>query len=189
MPTCRGSTWPPYAAGGQEPYYYADPYAQAETNPYGAPGAEDHFFNASDEELEQWSKGLAKQDRKRRNVGLKILVTIILIVLVAFGAAVFLYTQGWGYPSQDQVVEQLFSDPKAAFASEVTEENAASMTELLSTVGSPAIDGMDKSMSDSTVYVTAKTPEGGDVQYKVSLVRNMIGWKVSNVELYFPSQN
>lgn len=179
----------PYAAGGQEPYYYADPYAQAETNPYGAPGAEDHFFNASDEELEQWSKGLAKQDRKRRNVGLKILVTIILIVLVAFGAAVFLYTQGWGYPSQDQVVEQLFSDPKAAFASEVTEENAASMTELLSTVGSPAIDGMDKSMSDSTVYVTAKTPEGGDVQYKVSLVRNMIGWKVSNVELYFPSQN
>ena len=39
-------------------------------------------------------------------------------------------------------------------------------------------------MSDSTVYVTAKTPEGGDVQYKVSLVRNMIGWKVSNVELY-----
>lgn len=179
----------PYAAGGQEPYYYADPYAQAETNPYGAPGAEDHFFNASDEELEQWSKGLAKQDRKRRNVGLKILVTIILIVLVAFGAAVFLYTQGWGYPSQDQVVEQLFSDPKAAFASEVTEENAASMTELLSTVGSPAIDGMDKSMSDSTVYVTAKTPEGGDIQYKVSLVRNMIGWKVSNVELYFPSQN
>ena len=173
----------PYAAGGH------DPYAQAETNPYGAPGAEDHFFNASDEELEQWSKGLAKQDRKRRNVGLKILVTIILIVLVAFGAAVFLYTQGWGYPSQDQVVEQLFSDPKAAFASEVTEENAASMTELLSTVGSPAIDGMDKSMSDSTVYVTAKTPEGGDVQYKVSLVRNMIGWKVSNVELYFPSQN
>ena len=122
-------------------------------------------------------------------MGLKILVTIILIVLVAFGAAVFLYTQGWGYPSQDQVVEQLFSDPKAAFASEVTEENAASMTELLSTVGSPAIDGMDKSMSDSTVYVTAKTPEGGDIQFKVSLVRNMIGWKVSNAELYSPSQN
>lgn len=178
----------PYA-GGQDPYYYADPYAQAQTNPYGAPGAEDHFFNASDEELEQWSKGLAKQDRKRRNVGLKILVTVILLVLVAFGAAVFLYTQGWGYPSQEQVVEQLFSDPQAAFASEVTEENAASMTEVVGLVGDPVIDGMDKSMSDSTVYVTAKTAEGGDMQYKVSLVRNMIGWKVSNVELYFPSQN
>ena len=53
----------------------------------------------------------------------------------------------------------------------------------------PAIDGVDKSMSDSTVYVTAKTEQGGDVQYKVSLVRDMIGWKVSSVELYFPSQN
>lgn len=178
----------PYASG-QDPYYYADPYTQAQQNPYGAPGAEDHFFNASDEELEQWSKGLAKQDRKRRNVGLKILVTVILLVLVAFGAAVFLYTQGWGYPSQDQVVEQLFSDPQATFAGEVTEENAASMKELLEPVSSPVVDGMDKSMSDSTVYVTAKTAEGGDVQYKVSLVRNLIGWKVSNVELYFPSQN
>ena len=59
------------------------------------------------------------------------------------------------------VVEATVLRPKAAFASEVTEENAAFMTELLSTVGSPAIDGMDKSMSDSTVYVTAKTPEGG----------------------------
>ena len=178
----------PYASG-QDPYYYADPYTQAQQNPYGAPGAEDHFFNASDEELEQWSKGLAKQDRKRRNVGLKILVTVILLVLVAFGAAVFLYTQGWGYPSQDKVVEQLFSDPQATFAGEVTEENAASMKELLEPVSSPVVDGMDKSMSDSTVYVTAKTAEGGDVQYKVSLVRNLIGWKVSNVELYFPSQN
>ena len=30
--------------------------------------------------------GIAKQDRKRRNVGLKILVTIILIVLALSGA-------------------------------------------------------------------------------------------------------
>ncbi|MCD8317081.1 MAG: tetratricopeptide repeat protein, partial [Eggerthellaceae bacterium] len=32
----------------------------------------DHFFNASEEEIEQWSKGLAKKDRKRRNIGLKV---------------------------------------------------------------------------------------------------------------------
>ena len=102
---------------------------------------------------------------------------------------VFLYTQGWGYPSQNQVVEQLFSNPQEAFSSEVTDENAASMTELLALVGNPVVDGMDKSMSNSTAYVTAKTAEGGDVQYKVSLVRDLIGWKVSSVEIYFPSQN
>ena len=44
-------------------------------------------------------------------------------------------------------------------------------------------------MTDSTVYVTAETDQGGQMQYKLSMVRDLIGWKVSNVELYFPSQN
>ena len=181
----------PYGAS-QDPYYYADPYAQPD--PYGAPGgAEDRFFNASDEELEQWSKGLAKQDRKRRNVGLKILVTIFFLLLIAAGAAVFLYTQGWGYPMQDTVVKQLFADPEAAastvFASEVPAETAQSMVDPVVQDANPVINGMDKSMSESTAYVTAKSPEGGDVQYKVALVRDLIGWKVSSVEVYFPSQS
>ncbi|WP_080798202.1 tetratricopeptide repeat protein [Arabiibacter massiliensis] len=181
----------PYASA-QDPYYYADPYAQSDQ--YGVvPGGEDRFFNASDEELEQWSKGIAKQERKRRNVGLKILVFIVLLVLVAFGAAVFLYTQGWGYPTQETVVEQLFADPQAAattlFADEVPADSAASMVGPVAQDANPTIDGIDKSMSDSTAYVTAKTAEGGEMQYKVSLVRDLIGWKVSNVEIYFASQN
>ena len=32
-------------------------------------------------------------------------------------------------------------------------------------------------------------PQGGDITYEVSLVRDMIGWKVSNLELYFASQH
>ena len=182
----------PYGDAQSDPYYYADPYAQA--GPYGAvPGGDDRFFNASDEELEQWSRGLAKQDRKRRNVGLKILLVIVLLVLALFGAAAFLYTQGWGYPSQETVVRQLFADPENAassvFSKEVGAESAASMVEPVVQDADPNIDGMDRSMSDSTVYVTAKTAEGGEVQYKVSLVRDLIGWKVSSVELYFASQN
>lgn len=179
----------PYA-GGQDPYYYADPYAQP--GPYGVSESEDRFFNASDEELEQWSRGLAKQDRKRRNVGLKIVVVIIVLLLLAFGAAVFLYTQGWGYPSQEAVVEELFADPGAAsavFSAEVPADQVESMTALVSKDPDVAIDGMNRSMSASTVYATAATPEGGEVQYEVSLVRDFVGWKVSSVELYFPSQN
>lgn len=181
----------PYASAQQDPYYYGDPYAEA--SQYGAAAGDDRFFNASDEELEQWSKGMAKQERKRRNVGLKILVTFILLLLLAFGAAVFLYTQGWGYPSQQTVVEQLFANPEGStsslFADEVNAESAASMVEPVVQDAQVAINGIDKSMSDSTVYATAQTAEGGSVQYKVSLVRDLIGWKVSSIELYFPSQN
>lgn len=179
----------PYAEQQGAPYY---PEAYDPNNPYAIAGNEDRFFNSTEQEIETWAKQLAKQDRKRRNVGLKILVTLILIVVLLVGAGVFLYSQGWGYPSQQQVVEQLFADPTAApttvFSKDVNAENAQTMVEPVVQDSSPTIDGMDKSMSNSTVFVTATTPEGGSVQYKVSLVRDVLGWKVASVELYFPSQ-
>ena len=178
--------------GSADPYYYADPYAQPSA--YPASEGEERFFNASDEELEQWSRGLAKQERKRKNVGLKILVVIVLLVLAAFAASVFLYTQGWGYPSAQTVVEELFADPQAAsstlFADEVEPDSAATMTgQIAEGTELMGFDGVDASMSETVAYVTAETPEGGQMQYKVSLVRDLIGWKVSNIELYFASQN
>ena len=44
-------------------------------------------------------------------------------------------------------------------------------------------------MNSSTAYVTATTPEGGEATYEVSMVRDMIGWKISGVSLYFASQH
>lgn len=183
----------PYGTSQQDPYYYTDPYDPED--PYTASameGGDDRFFNASDEELEKWSRGLAKQDRKRRNVGLKVLIAIILLVLIAFGAALFMYTQGWGYPSQQTVATQLFSDPEgsdALFSDAVSDASRSSMVDSLIQDSAPTINGVEKGMSDSAVYLTATTAQGGDMQYKVSLVRNLIGWKVSNVEFYSPSQN
>ena len=178
----------PYAYA-QDPYYANDVYAEQA----GYASGDERFFNASDEELERWSKGVAKQDRKRRNVGLKILIVIIVLVLLAFGAAVFLYTQGYGYPTQETVVQQLFADKAGAvenvFSKDVDAQKAADMMEPVVEDKDVQIDGMDKSMSDSTVYVTAETPEGGAVPYKVNLVRDLVGWKVSNVELAFASQS
>lgn len=181
----------PYANQQVDPFYYSDPYT-GEGASYGVADGDDRFFNASDEELEQWSRGVAKQERKRRNVGLKILVFIIVVILAAFGAGVFLYSQGWGYPTQDSVVSDLFANPEGAsalYSSEVSESTAASMTNSLTKDSSPTINQIDKFMSESTAYITAKTSEGGEVEYKVSLARDGVGWKVSNVELYFPSQN
>ena len=50
------------------------------------------------------------------------------------------------------------------------------------------IDGVEQSMSSSTVYVTAKTADGGELNYRVEMVRDLVGWKISDVELYFLSQ-
>ena len=153
----------PAEAVPQDPYYYDDgPMEGAQGYPEAyADGNDDRFFTASDEELEQWSRGIAKQERKRRNVGLKIVVAIIIVIILALGAAVF---------SKDV-------------------EDVDSLTGPIVTDPSAEVLGVDKSMSNSTVYVKATTDQGGKVQYKISMVRDLIGWKISNVELYFPSQN
>ena len=171
--------------------YGAEGYDDA--SGYEGQGSGDMFFTATDEEIEQWSRGIAKQDRKRRNVGLKALVVVVFLLLIAFGACILLYTQGFGIPSQEAVISQLFEDPKAAvetsFADEVDAAKAATLVELVVEDPEVTIDGMNKSMTETTAYATARTPQGGDVEYKLSLVRSGIGWKISSIELYFASQN
>lgn len=171
------------------PYFYAETYNVADN--YSSP--DDRFFNATDEELEQWSKGVAKEDRKRRNVGLKVGIAFIVVLLLAAAGAVFAYSQGFGYPSQETVVKTLFADPEAAagtsFNKELSEERVASMIDPVVPDADVVIDGVESSMNQSVVYATAKTEEGGEVEYKVTLGRDLIGWNIVNVELYFPSQS
>ncbi|MDE8703023.1 tetratricopeptide repeat protein [Adlercreutzia equolifaciens] len=187
-----------YEGEASEPFYYDEPY---EADPASFPGYvgayenvdNDRFFNATDAELEQWSRGLAKQDRKRRNVGLKILLFFVIVIVLAAAAGVFAYTQGYGYPTQDEVTKQLFADPSAAkdtvLSSDLDEGKINAMLDPVVADSNVTIDGVNRSMSDSTVYATATTEGGGSVQYKISMVRDGIGWKISNVELYFPSQS
>lgn len=178
------------AYGAQDPYYYADAYAP-EQQAYPVQD-DDRFFTQSEEELEQWSRGVAKMERKRRGVGLKIFIVIIVLLLIAVGACAFLYTQGYGFPTQESVVQQLFNDPgnaQSVMVSGVDQSTVDSVTDILEQDPSPTIDGIDKSMSSSTAYVTADTVEGGSVSYQVQMSRDLIGWKVSDVSLYFPSQH
>ena len=187
-----------YDEGAADPFYYDEPYEADPQNFPGYVGAyenvdNDRFFTATDAELEQWSRGLAKQDRKRRNVGLKILLFFVVVVVLAAAAGVFAYTQGYGWPTQESVVKELFADPAAAkdkvFMPDIQESNITSMLDPVVTDPNVTVDGMNRSMADSVVYATAATGNGGTVTYKISMLRDGIGWKVANIELYFPSQS
>ena len=174
----------------QDIYYLDDPYDEYENN-YAA--GDDRFFNATDEELEQWSRNLAKMDRKRRNVGLKIFVVLIDLILVALAVGVFLFTQGWGFPTQESVALQVFADRESAitsvFTSDLSEEDIQLMLDSVVEDADATVMGENRSMSESTVYVSASTSEGADVTYEISMVRDGIGWKISSIELYFASKN
>lgn len=177
--------------GQDEPYYYPENYGMAD----GYASGDDRFFNASDEELEKWSKGIAKQQRKSRNVGLKIVLFIVIALLIALGVAAFAYTQGYGFPSQEKVVEELFADPGAAATSGtvfVRDMDETDLQEMVSQVvqdASVTVNGVNKTMSESIVYASAHAAQGAEVQYEIHMIRDMFGWKVSDVEIYFPSQH
>lgn len=186
-----------YEGDAVDPFYYDEPYEADPQNFPGYVGAyenvdNDRFFTATDAELEQWSRGLAKQDRKRRNVGLKILLFFVIVIVLAAAAGVFAYTQGYGYPTQEMVVKELFADPAVAgdavFAADLDESKVSAMLDPVIADPNVTVDGMNRSMADSTVYATAATETGGSIQYQISMVRDGIGWKISNIELYFPSQ-
>ena len=154
-----------------EAFYYDE--GTYEADPASFPGYvgayenvdNDRFFTATDAELEQWSRGLAKQDRKRRNVGLKILLFFVIVIVLAAAAGVFAYTQGYGYPTVQTVTQELFSDPSGAadkvFSADVDKDAIPAMLDPVVTDSNVTIDGVSRSMTESTVYATAKPRRAG----------------------------
>lgn len=175
-------------AADDDTYYYADAYDNA---PYG--DSEDRFFNATDEELERWSRGVVKQDRKRRGVGLKILIAFMVVILLALAGGVVLYLQGYGYPTQQQTVEKLFSDSASSdtqvFHPRVKEADIKNMKSLIAPNSKVNITKVAAGASASKVFVTANEGENGAIRYQITLARDLLGWKITNVELYFASRN
>ena len=159
-------------------------------NPYSVLGVPE---NASDEEVDNWSRNIEVQKKRGRGCGFKIFITFMILIVLALGAAVFAYTQGYGYPTQEAVISQFFADPEGAsdsvFASGITDKQKQDMLSSVISDSNAQIEGVNRSMSNATAYVTAATSAGGTVRYEVSLARDGIGWKISDVELYFTSQN
>ena len=169
-------------------YYFADEF-EDKSDPSKA---QDRFFNATDEELEQWSRGVVKLERKRKSVGLKVFIAILIIILLLVLAAGALYILGFGFPQQqDGVVSDLFSNPANVelYTDAVDERERESIVDIIPEGSTVAIDGMNKGMKETTVYATATFPEGGQATYKILLKRgpNFVSWKVDDVDLYFAS--
>ena len=116
---------------------------------------------------------------------------IILLLLIVAGGGLFAYTQGYGFPSKQEQVNALFADPENAnvFASSVDDAKKQRMVDMLVKDDTPDIKGEANELSTAEVYVNANASESSEVPYKVTMVRDGIGWKVSNVQLAFTSQS
>lgn len=178
-----------------DPYFYDEGTQQIE-NVQGYVNAYDDdekFFTATDEEIKDIYKNMAKKDRKRRNVGLKIIISIIIVLIIVIGGGVLAYVQGYGYPTQETTSEALFKDPEnvdgSLFAKSVSSNTIKQLMNSVIKDESAKTVGVQRSMSTSTCYVEATNSSGGKINYKITLGREVISWKVTNIELYFTSQN
>ena len=69
------------------------------------PSAEDTgFFSVSEEDLVAQDMKERKVRRKHRHTGLKVFITILVVLLIAVGGCAFAYWRGFGWPTQQTVV-------------------------------------------------------------------------------------
>lgn len=155
------------------------------------------FFSVSEQEIMEDAKkrGKAQKKRKKKSVGKRIALIILVILVLLAACAGFLYFRGYGYPTQATVVENLFyaknddTDMSPYIASSVSDDDKAKIEAVLPNDSQVAIDSVDRAMSTSTVNATATLSSGGTQAYVISLVRDGIGWKVSDVKVSFDNTN
>lgn len=145
------------------------------------------FFAANEMDFQDWGKTA----KKKRHRGLKVFFVILVLIIILAGGGTFAYTQGLGMPSQQDQVTALFSDPSGSdvFAASVDDDKKSRVADMIASGSTIQIDGQTNNLTSAEVYVTATTPQGGEIPYQVSLVRDGIGWKVANVSLAFASQS
>lgn len=154
---------------------------------YGNP-IDTNFFEANEMLLEDWNKNATK--RKHRK-GALVAIIVILIVAIVGGGAVFVLTQGVGVPSKQEVAAQLFEDPEDqdVYAADVDDTRRSRIADTILPGSMITVVGEVNDVSAAKLYVDAKTPEGGEVPYEISLVRDGLSWKVTGCTLYFTSQH
>ena len=135
-----------------------------------------------------------KMRRKHNHRGLKVVLFILLLLAILGGVGGFAYYKGYGWPTQEAVVSDMFSagtsgsDITPYLSSSISDDARRDIESIMPRGATCSVSGIDRSMAQSTALVNASLASGGSQSYSVSLVRDGLGWKVTNVSLTFASQ-
>lgn len=180
-----------YGAGSSASFDPLDPMGRSGEF---MPSPEDTgFFSVTEEDLMQADRDDRKARRKHNHRGLKVFIFILILLLVLGGAGAFAYTRGYGWPTQEALVGELFdaaaagNDVSEYLSDSMSDETKNEITSTLPLGATYTISGVDREMSQSSVLVSATLASGGSQDYLVTLTRSGISWKVTNVELSFAS--
>lgn len=175
-PTAAGAALDPLDPLGQSGALIPDP-------------SDTGFFTLTESEMIQQDRREQKVRRRHRHTGLKIFLTILLIAIIAAGGAAFAYTRGFGVPSQQETLTNLFNavtdgtETDSYLASGLTDDAKSVITSTVPEGATPTITGMDQSMTTSTATVSVELSRGGTQTYTVEFARQGLGWVVSGITI------
>ncbi len=153
------------------------------------------FFSVTEKELVEQDRRNRKVRRKHNHTGRKIFIFLLLLALILGGLCGYGYYSGYGWPTQEAVVSKLFTtkaeggDISDLLDATVTNEAKTQISSVLpSSSTGVKVSGVDRSMTETTVFCTATLSAGGEQSYEVHLLRDGISWKVASVSAVYPSQ-
>lgn len=153
--------------------------------------SESGFFDpvtANNNEFEDWGQVATK--KKRRGGCLKFIVVLLVLLVVLIGGTAVVVTQGIGFPSKEEVVTDLMSNPQSedVYASSLDDAARKQIADTLVSDTTASIEGGSVTMTTAKVYVQATAEGGSKVNYEIDLVREGAGWKVNGASFNFASQ-
>lgn len=152
------------------------------------------FFSVTEEDLMAADKDERNARRKHSHRGLKVFLTILVVLVILGCAGGFAFYKGYGWPTQEAVASDFFSAAAAGndispyLADSVSSDAKSEISSIMPAGATSSVSGVDRSMASSTVLVTSSLASGGSQSYELTMVRSGLGWKVSDVKLSFSSQ-
>ncbi|MCE5190450.1 MAG: tetratricopeptide repeat protein [Actinomycetia bacterium] len=154
------------------------------------PDAASTFFTRTDEEMRVVDREARKTERRQHKAGKREWVGVVVWVsgaLIVVGAIAFAWLSGVGYPTQTMTVKGLLDAHRGGKAVESywvavpSADVEKEMSNLPPKFASYSVQDIERSAKTSTVDVTVVLDKGAPLTYRVSLVREGVGWKVNGV--------
>lgn len=153
------------------------------------------FFTMTESEMIQQDRREMKVRRKKRHTGLKVFITLLVLLIIAAGGAGFAYTRGFGWPTQQDAINGLFQavnageDASQYLSPNLSDDAKSMITSSIQGMGeaTATVTALDAGMTQSDATVDVTMPQGGTVTYQVHFVRsaNHIGWAVESLAMDF----
>lgn len=175
---------------------FPEPDSHRATDPSGMPvagedaTAEERFFTITDAEMKVADRENRKAEKRERTADRPVWLPFVLVAvacLLVAGALAGAWFAGLGYPTQTGTVAGMIDAHLATrdvtpYWVAVPPADIKQQMQLLPLRFTYTINGIQRGPAQSSARVTVKLDKNAPLYYRISLVREGVGWKVNGIK-------